>query len=257
MSNFTKENYRSILNGLIYNVRRAAEIFASAKNWYQQHTDLISAYLTAFSELSVWFSAVQKMADVQIVFTGDLSLDMAHRICQSDNVAATVEQFYTENDNHEINSVIERCRQAKQTSDYSELFSQTISAYQAEHYHLACLGMLAMVDGTLSDVSENRKTGYKIRLEEIEKKIADKFELDDLEKKMMCIYVSMNSFEETIFKNSDFAQAEPSDLNRHWIIHGRTRREYTKLDFIKTILWLDAIIFLDEKLTNHEGVKEA
>lgn len=40
------------------------------------------------------------------------------------------------------------------------------------------------------------------------------------------------------------------------MIHGRTRREYTNLDFIKIILWLDAIIFLDDKLTDHKEVKE-
>lgn len=256
MSDFTKEDYRSILNGLIHIVQRVAEVFALAQNWYQQHADTINAYLATFAELSIWFSAVQKMADAQIVFTGDLSLELAQNIGQSDSVAATVEQFYTQNNNHEINGAIDRCRCAKQTSAYSELLSQTISAYQSEHYHLACLGMLAIVDGTLSDVSENKKTGYKVRLQEIEKKIADKFELSDLEKKLMCIYVAMDNFEGSIFKDSDFAQAEPDALNRHWMVHGRSRREYTKFDFIKIILWLDAIIFLDDKLTHHEEVKE-
>lgn len=257
MSDFSKENYRLILNGLIHIVQRAAEVFATAKSWYQQNVDTINAYLTTFAGLSLWFSAVQEMADAQIVFTSDLSVDLAQRICQSNDVAATVEQFYTENDDYEIKSVIDRCRRAQQTSAYSELFSQTISAYQVGHYHLACLGMLAIVDGALSDVSENQKTSYKVRLQEIEKKIADKFELDDLEKKLMCIYVSMDSFEESIFKNSDFSKTEPDDLNRHWMIHGRTRRAYTKFDFIKIILWLDAIIFLDDKLTNCMGVTGA
>lgn len=93
MSDFTKENYRSMLNGLINIVQRAAEVFASAQHWYQQHADTINAYLTTFAEVSFWFSAVRRMAEIQIVFTGDLSLDLAQRICQSDSVATTVEQF--------------------------------------------------------------------------------------------------------------------------------------------------------------------
>lgn len=257
MSDFTKDNYRSILNGMVLIVQRAAEVFSAAQNWYQQHADTISAYLMAFAELGVWFSAVQRMAEAQIVFTGNLSLDMAQKVYKSDNVAATVELFYTENDNYEINCVIERCQKANQTTAYAELLTQTVSAYQAEHYHLACLGMLAVVDGVLSDVSENKKTSYKLRLQEIEKKIADKFELNDLEKKLMCIYMSLDNIEESIFKTWDFANNEPDGLNRHWVVHGRTRREYSKIDFIKAILWLDAIIFLDEKITDHEEVKEA
>lgn len=253
MSSFTRENYRAILNSLIYIIQRAAEVFELAQNWYQQHKDTISAYLSIFAELSYWFSAVQKMADAQIVFTGDLSFDLAQQICQSDNVTATVEQFYTENNDHEINIVIARCRQATQTSAYSELFSQTISAYQHGHYHLACLGMFSIIDGMLSDISENKITSFKTRIKQIEKKIEDKFELTDLEKKLLCIYVAMDNFEESIFNFSDFKDAEPDALNRHWVVHGRTRREYTKVDFIKTILWLDAIIFLDDKLSTMKG----
>ena len=113
--------------------------------------------------------------------------------------------------------------------------------------------MFSIVDGLLSEVSENQNTGFKSRMEQIEKKISDKFELTDLEKKLLCIYVALDNFEESIFNFSDFSKKEPDGLNRHWLVHGRTRREYTKLDFIKTILWLDAIIFLDEKLTTAKG----
>lgn len=256
MSDFTKDNYRSILDGIIHIVQKAAEVFESAHNWYQKNAEKINEYLTLFADFSCWFTAVQKLAENQIVFTGDLTLELAQSICKSDSLCETVEQYYTENENYEINAVIERCQHAKQLSAYSSLFSQILIAYQYKHYNLACLGMLAVVDGTLSDVSENQKTGYKVRLQEIEKKISDKFELTDLEKKLMCIYVAMDHFEESIFKNSDFSQDEPDDLNRHWMIHGRTRREYTNLDFIKIILWLDAIIFLDDKLADHKEVKE-
>ena len=252
MSDFTKENYRSILDGLILIVQRAAEVFSKAQNWYQQNADTINAYLTTFAGLSCWFAAVQTMAGAQIVFTGDLSLDLAQEICKSEDVGKTIEQFYTKDEHSELNAVIARCQQAKQDSPYSELLSQIIAAYQMEHYHLACLGMFAVIDGSLSDVSENNKTSYKERLKQVEKKIADKFELTDLEKKLMCIYMSMDNFEESIFTHSDFAQDEPTTLNRHWMMHGRTRRAYTKLDFIKTILWLDAIIFLETKFTEKQ-----
>lgn len=257
MSDFTKENYRSILDGLILIVQRTAEVFSKAQNWYQQNADTINAYLTTFAELSCWFTAVRTMAEAQIVFTGDLSLEFAQEICKSEDVGKTVEQFYTQDNHNELNAVIARCQHEKQGSTYSELFSQIIAAYQMEHYHIACLGMFAVIDGSLSDVSENNKTSYKERLKKIEQKIADKFELNDLEKKLMCIYMSMDNFEKSIFFNhSDFAQNEPNTLNRHWMMHGRTRRAYTKLDFIKTILWLDAIIFLQTKFTEKEEVTE-
>lgn len=251
MSDFIKEEYRSILNGVILVVQRVAEVFSSAHTWYQKNAETINTYFAAFAGLSLWFSAVQKMADAQIVFTGNLSLEMAQEICTSNNASAVVERYYTEDDNRELGEVFSRCQQASQVSACSELFSQIISAYYAGHYHLACLGMLAVVDGILSDVSAMKEsTSYKKRIQKLEQKIADKFELSDLEKKLLCIYVAMDNFEESIFKNSDFSQNEPETLNRHWMMHGRTHRAYTNLDFIKIILWLDAIIFLDDKLSD-------
>lgn len=108
----------------------------------------------------------------------------------------------------------------------------------------------------LSDVSGRSSTNYKVRLQEIEKKISDKIELSDADRKLICITISMGRFEDSIFKNSDFSQAESVELNRHWLIHGRTHRKYTKLDFIKIVLWLDAIIFLGDKYIDHEAVNE-
>ena len=252
MSNFTKENARSTLNGIIYVVQKAVAVFEAAQDWYLQNAEKIHEYFTMFIDFGCFVSAIQKLAENQIIFTGDLTLELAQNICESDHLCSIIEQYYTENNNQEINAVIERCQKAKQLTEYSPLFSQILTAYQYKHYHLACLGMLAVIDGTLSDVSENKKTNYKKRLQKIEEKIADKYELTDFEKKLFCIYVAMDHFEESIFQNSDFSEDEPNGLNRHWMIHGRTRREYTNLDFIKTLLWLDAIIFLDDKLTDHK-----
>lgn len=256
MSDLANENPLSFFEGLGRFILRIGEVFSSVQNWYEQHADTINAYLFTFAKLSIWFSAVQSISEVQIIFTDDLSMDMAQEIIQSDNVSAIVERYYTESNDRKINNVIDRCQQAKQTASHSELFSQTIAAYRSEHYQLACLGMLSIVDGVLSDVSGKISTSYKTRLQEIEKKISDKVELSDADKKLFCIIISMEGFEDSIFKNSDFSQAESAELNRHRLIHGRTHRKYTKLDFIKIILWLDAIIFLGDKLIDHEAVNE-
>lgn len=256
MSDLANENPHTFFEGLGRFILRIEEVFTSVQNWYEQHADTINAYLINFAKLSIWVSAVQTISEAQIIFTDDLSMDMAQQIMLTNNVSAMIEQYYTENDDCKINSVIDRCQQAKQTASHSELLSQTITAYRSGHYHLACLGMLAIVDGVLSDVSGRSSTNYKVRLQEIEKKISDKIELSDADRKLICITISMGRFEDSIFKNSDFSQAESVELNRHWLIHGRTHRKYTKLDFIKIVLWLDAIIFLGDKYIDHEAVNE-
>ncbi len=254
MSDFIEGKYCCISDKIGHIFQEAAKAFETAQSWYEQNNTEIKEYLMLFADFSCWLTAVQKLAENQIVFTGDLTLELAQNICKSKNLCVIMEQYYTENNNCKINAVIERCQQAKKLSAYSSLFTQILIAYQHKHYQLACLGMLAVVDGALSDVSESKITSFKDRLQDIKRKISNKYKLTDLEKQLFCIYIAMNRFKESIFEYSDFSQAEPNNLNRHWLIHGRTRREYTNFDFIKTILWLDAIIFLDDKLNDCEEV---
>ena len=62
--------------------------------------------------------------------------------------------------------------------------------------------------------------------------------------KVFAVMISIGAFQETAFGNSDFDKPEPSYLNRHWTLHGRSHRDFTKMDYIKMLLSLDALIFM-------------
>ena len=66
------------------------------------------------------------------------------------------------------------------------------------------------------------------------------------------IHKTITSFEESIFKDNYSFVNEPDELNRHWVMHGRSRRTYTQFDCLKILLWLDAIVFLSEKIEGKE-----
>ena len=69
-------------------------------------------------------------------------------------------------------------------------------------------------------------------------------DLNDVDRKTLCIYTSTEQIKESMFGRSDFEAPEPDNLNRHWVIHGRTRKAYSKYDFLKITLWLDAIFYM-------------
>lgn len=91
-------------------------------------------------------------------------------------------------------------------------------------------------------------------MKKIKEKIDAQFELDELDRKTICIYQALDSFEDSLFSNSHFDKSEPDNLNRHWVMHGRTRRTYTRYDFLKVLLWLDALLFLLEQDKNCQSV---
>lgn len=242
------ETLANIVNGTIKFCQLIGNALSAYHNWYIKNADTIEQYLLAFANLGCWYTAVDKMASHQIVFTGDLSPDLITEINAANNIDEIIENYYFSNNAQHMNITIARCQAYMQSSAYSELFAQTLAAYSLTHYHLACIGMFAIVDGVFADFSDNKKTGYKIRIDAIEKKISDRLELDNLDKKTLCICKTMSCFEESIFKDNYNFENEPSELNRHWVMHGRSQRVYTRYDFLKILLWLDAVVFLDEKI---------
>lgn len=187
----------------------------------------------------------KKIAERQIVFTDDLPLDFAKEIGNSTNIDELVQGYYFNNNEQNMTMLIERCGAAKEIIPYKELFAQTLDAYQIGHYHLACIGMFSLLDGVLADDSEMISvTNFNKRIDAIEKKIIDKVDLNNFDRKALCIFTSMPQIKESMFSHSDFKASEPDNLNRHWVMHGRTRKSYIKYDFLKMMLLLDAISYM-------------
>ncbi len=57
---------------------------------------------------------------------------------------------------------------------------------------------------------------------------------------------SVYSFTTILFEKNDFSSKEPSELNRHWLIHGRTGQISSKLDCLRLFNAISTIISLLE-----------
>ena len=45
----------------------------------------------------------------------------------------------------------------------------------------------------------------------------------------------MYEYTKLVFEKSDFSQTEPNEINRHWLVHGRTSKVGDKLHCIRLI----------------------
>lgn len=225
---------------------KVSEIFTTVREWYNRNEDNIHKYLLAFADFSVWISATEKLAEKQIVFTDDLNLDFAKEIYNSVNIDELIKKYYFDNNEQNMTLLVERCGVLREITNYKELYLQTIESYNKKHYHLACIGIFSILDGVLADISEITTTNFKLRIEAIENKIKTEVELNEVDRKTLCIYTAIEKIEDTLFAFSDFSQDEPIGLNRHWLVHGRTRKEYTNYDFLKILLWVDGISYIHQ-----------
>lgn len=238
-------NQDGFLEGMKRFLQEFAKRLEQYRNWYERNAENIAKYLLVFADFATWYSAIDKMAEKEIVFTDDLSIDFAKEIYNSPNVDSLIQKYYFQNNEEQMNKLIACCLNAKQVTDYNVLYTQIVDAYQRKHYQLACTGLFSLIDGVLADVSNMiTVTNFNKRITSIENKLSTKVELNELDRKTICIYNSVDSLKSSFFGDSRFSETEPDTINRHWIIHGRTRKKCTQYDFLKILLWLDGIIFL-------------
>lgn len=245
------------LTGFVKGLETFCNAIGKAITWYEENADIISSYLLAFAEFGEWSIATSKLIENQFVFTDNLTPALAHEIYQGADVEEVMTRYYFDNDGQNMEKLIQRCKYSNYIREYRELYHQILNAYDREDYLLACIGLFSLVDGLLAECSGMiEQTGFKKRLARISDKLADKVVLNEIDKKTICIYEAFKKFDCSVFNDSVFSDKEPPMVNRHWDVHGRTHRKHTRIDFLKVLLWLDALIYLHDKSTQLEGKEE-
>lgn len=71
---------KSIFEGARVALIKFTKALLTVQKWYERNSENISKYLLVFADLGIWFSAIDKLAENQIIFTDDLGLDFAKEI---------------------------------------------------------------------------------------------------------------------------------------------------------------------------------
>lgn len=211
--------------------------------------------LELFGDIALLLSTMDSLAQAQIVFTDDLTLELAHRFRESSNIAEEVDTYYCEN--NRLIQLIDKIKNYDQLKEYTSFYQEIVTAQDQGHYQLACISLMALTDGVLADISEMQGcTNFQKRIAKIRGKLSDNVTLSQMDKKLLCVCIGLEKVCDTMFKGTPFTEAEADELNRNWLQHGRTHRTYTRLDFLKVLLLLDGIIFLSEQCQVPDTVED-
>lgn len=203
--------------------------------------EIVNSYISSFELFYSKFTAINKLVANKIIFTDTLTFELADKINQTQNVPDVILNYYAANELKNYKELIHRCKINLKDSKYENLFAQIVQSSELRGYHLCCIGLFTILDGLLSDKTAISATSFAKRISEIKERMINKVKLSDIDMKVLLMYLSFKSVDNTIFSHSDFENAEPNSTNRHWVLHGRTNRQYTMLDFIMVLLWIDAI----------------
>lgn len=188
--------------------------------------------------------AIDKLKKNQYVHWMPLTNEQIDNILINDEIDKVLYNFETSNDNAKINNTIKECISCKLLHNHQRIFEQAISAYHREDYDISIVAMFSIIDGLLTRYSGNLATGMKERSKQIFESINEDVPLNDDEFSVLILYMTFCATIESLSKSIHFSQDEPRNLNRHWVMHGRSTRDFTALDCMKLVNCIYGILLI-------------
>jgi hypothetical protein len=248
--NINKFGFSSEINPVINPVAELNKKFAEMMRPLQDVFDGLREFYTDISskinEFSRPFIVMGKLSEAQFVYWDYLNDEFMNDIINSENIDETLLRIFINDKNQNIKNIIKKCLDNPLIKQNKRLFNQAIRAYYNQQYDLSIVGLISVFDGALSVISGEATHRLKKRLDVLTDKIEESESIYNNDVAEITLGYTFFETIESLYCAKDFSTEEPANLNRHWIIHGRSLREKTQLDCIKLINVIYGLILIDE-----------
>lgn len=124
-----------------------------------------------------------------------------------------------------------------------ELIQQCFSAFEGNLYFPCACGLLSIIEGLLAKYSQSANTRLLSLFERIDEKIKQSQDLE-----LILTATNVKGYIELLTKKSDFQNGvEPDMLNRHWLLHGRSKRNIGKADCLRLFIIIALVLEISNK----------
>lgn len=186
-------------------------------------TDIIEEEFTeSISNIASAGWTIPLTIDLELLY--ELKNSSANQI----NIDEFFNSFYSEQDLDALYLIIYN---AIDNIGQKKRFEECYSMFKQELYSTCVTILTTILEGMISTFGENPTDVRVMRIcnfhMEEEKSNGNKI-------KGLC-WQSIYVYTQLLFEKSDFSNSEPSESNRHWLVHGRTSKINNKLDCIRLI----------------------
>lgn len=232
----------NVAPALLSFARATKQITESAQTNFEKIRPVILSTVQGLTTLSQIYDTAEKLGKRQFILVSHIPNELVERALAGEDVDRLASEYLT------TDELIQRTAQYCGLQD-SLLLQQTIKALYDGSYNLAMLGLMAYLDRVLSEQSGMiKKINFRLRYETIYRKINEQGELylDEMEGKDFLVFLTYNEAIDGIGDDEGFDKEEPQEVNRNWLMHGRTDKVYTRLDCVKVLNMIYGTIRLGE-----------
>ena len=232
----------NVAPALLSFVQETKGIIDPIRRILEENRSAILSTLKGLATMSQIYDAADKLGKCQFVLVSHIPEELVKRAFAGEDIEELASEYLTGDD------LIKRTAQACGI-EHSILLDQSIKAMFDGSYNLAMLGLMAQLDRVLSEQSGLIElVNFRKRYDKIIDRLNEKGDLylDEMEGIDFLVFLTYHEAIDGIGKDNGFDKEEPQRVNRNWLMHGRTEREYTRLDCVKVLNMIYGTIRLGE-----------
>ena len=200
-------------------------------------------------------SVVDKLSSDGWTLPAELGIYAVNVIGQTDeieDVNAFLAEYFTRDDYRATKSMIDFILQSQIREPLKALVQQCWEAFQNRLYAVCSTSLLSVIEGVLSEFGDDKRD---VRMMRICQHHVDNFPVNGstIEKH---VWISYNIFIRKLYEKSDFNAAEPDEINRHWLLHGRSDFEQTEIDCIRLFNAVQSLCMIVNKEAKRAQAEE-
>ncbi len=160
---------------------------------------------------------------------GTYAVNALSNIEEIEGINQFLVMFFKQNDYELANKMVDSILSSSISEGLKKMIRECWAAFQGHLYAICATSLLVVIEGVLSEFSEDKGN---VKMMKVCQKQVDDFPTggSTIAKHT---WISYNQFIQNLYKNCDFNSEEPEEINRHWLLHGRSDYEITELDCIR------------------------
>lgn len=222
--------------------------------------DFTKSFVKSFNNICKPFRTILLLSANQFTLTESLSPRSIIRSIRANQLNQLDEYLLNQSDagkEFDIYKILESITNSQHATKYKKNVQECIHAFNNELYYPSAVGIIAIADGIISNISNDQKPNFTTRIDKIQKAALRTLKSINTERKSNDIdflnqniaFISFFASQYFFFGRAPFTNSEPLHINRHWIAHGRSSRCVSKLDCIKLFRLLNTLLTINELLS--------
>lgn len=146
-----------------------------------------------------------------------------------DDVNVFMEDFYSADNYRNMKKLIYDIQNSRIKAGLIKVTSECWQAFQNKLYTVCATSLISVIEGILSEFSEDKRN---IKMMMVCQKQVNDFPADG-STIAKHVWISYNDFIRNLYQKREFTCDEPTEINRHWILHGRSNFEIEEIDCMR------------------------